>query len=77
MELDLLQPRPAYSCKHIDDTEYRRRREGNLCLYCAAPDHRVAVCPLNRSPRALQPQRAQVAQGTEYLDAPVKASAQE
>ena len=73
MELDLLQPRPSYPRKHIDDTEYQRRRESNLCLYCTSPDHRVAVCPVNRYPRPPQPQRAQVAQGP---DAPVKALAQ-
>ena len=76
MELDLLQSHRSYLRGPLDDTEYRRRRDHNLCLYCASPDHQVATCTLNRSPRFLPSQRVQVAQTLSYADIASKAPAQ-
>ena len=76
MELDLLQSHRSHLRGPLDDTEYRRRRDHNLCLYCASPDHRVATCTLNRSPRFLPSQRVQVAQTPSYADIASKAPAQ-
>jgi hypothetical protein len=30
----------------LDPSEYQKRKDANLCLYCGAADHAVAKCPL-------------------------------
>jgi len=41
MELDATRRRPGFN---ISAKEYQRRMRGNLCLKCAKPGHRAAVC---------------------------------
>jgi hypothetical protein len=54
--------------KKLTDAEKQRRRDNNLCLYCASPDHRRAECPLAPSNRnnkgkapahSVQPQKSE------------------
>jgi hypothetical protein len=33
----------------LSESEKQRRRSNNLCLYCGAPDHKLAECPLRPS----------------------------
>ena len=33
----------------ISENEKQRRKSNNLCLYCAAPDHKLADCPIKPS----------------------------
>jgi hypothetical protein len=41
MILDNIQKRGPLS-----EAEKERRKSNNLCLYCAAPDHKLADCPV-------------------------------
>ena len=76
MELDISQPYPSRVRGPLSNGEKQRRRDLNLCLYCASPNHRVSTCPLAPPPRNPPPQRLQVVQGIDS-DSQSKDPAQE
>jgi len=62
MELDFSQSYPSRFRAPLGNEEKQRRRELNLCLYCASDKHRVSTCPLAPPPKNPPPQRLQVVQ---------------
>lgn len=62
MELDLVQPYPSRPRGPLSDEEKQRRKEQNLCHYCASPSHRIQACPLApaRRPPSQQARTIQV-----------------
>ena len=64
MELDISQSYPSRVRGPLSNEEKQRRRDLNLCLYCASPNHRVSTCPLAPPPRNPPPQRLQGVQST-------------
>ena len=62
MELDFSQSYPSRFRAPLGNEEKQRRRELNLCLYCASDKHRVSTCPLASPPKNPPPQRLQVVQ---------------
>lgn len=65
MELDLIQPHQSRLRGPLSNEEKQRRRELNLCLYCASPNHRVPTCPLAPG-HQLPPQHVRVADQGSY-----------
>lgn len=63
MELDLIQPYPSRLRGPLSNEEKQRRRELNLCHYCASPNHRIQTCPL----APVRPQQTQQIRMTEAL----------
>ena len=62
MELDFSQSYPSRFRAPLGNEEKQRRRELNLCLYCASDKHRVSTCPLAPPLKNPPPQRLQVVQ---------------
>ena len=62
MELDLSQSYPSRFRASLGNEEKLRRRELNLCLYCASDKHRVSTCPLAPPLKNPPPQQLQVVQ---------------
>jgi len=77
MELDLIQPYRSRLRGPLSDGEKQRRRELNLCHYCASPNHRISTCSLAPPPRLPPLQMIQVAQTSDLSDVSSKDPAQE
>lgn len=76
MELDLLLPYPSRVRGPLSNEEKQRRRELNLCHYCASPNHRIQACPLAPA-RSQPPQQVRLAQRPEPSEPSEKDPAQE
>ena len=75
MELDLIQPYPSRLRGPLSNEKKQRRRELNLCHYCASPNHRIQACPLAPA-RPQQPQHIRVAEVLVSADGSTKDPAQ-
>ena len=76
MELDLIRPYPSRLRSPLSEEEKQRRRELNLCHYCASPNHRIQACPL-APPRPQEPQHVRATQALFPSDISTKDPAQE
>jgi hypothetical protein len=78
MELDFTQPFHPRPRGPLTETEKQRRRDLNLCNYCASPSHHIQACPIcpprSQPPR---PQQVHVAQVIDLPDGSTKDLAQE